>query len=67
MDDAIFLNLDEVLQLHASRIERYGGQDGVRDISLLESAIAMPQSAFGGEYLHPDFPDMAAAYFIIWN
>lgn len=62
MDDPIFLTLDEVLQLHASRIERYGGQDGVRDISLLESAIAMPQSTFGGEYLHAAFPDMAAAY-----
>jgi death on curing protein len=62
MDAPLFLTLDEVLQLHASRIERYGGSDGVRDIGILESALATPQSGFGGQYFHPDAPQMAAAY-----
>jgi death-on-curing protein len=62
MQAPLFLTLDEVLRLHASRIERYGGIYGVRDLGLLESALAMPRSGFGGEYYHPDLPNMAAAY-----
>jgi hypothetical protein len=40
MDAPLFLSLDEVLQLHASRIERYGGIAGVRDEALLKSAFS---------------------------
>ncbi len=58
----IFLDLDQVMRLHRSLIERYGGIDGTRDIGLLQSAIAMPQMAFGGSYLHEDIFEMAAAY-----
>lgn len=29
---------------------------------LLESAVMMPQTSFGGEYLHQDLFEMAAAY-----
>lgn len=35
---------------------------GVRDVGLLESAVAMPQASFGGERLHSDIFRMAAAY-----
>ncbi len=57
-----FLQLPDILQIHADQIERYGGSLGVRDSGLLESAIAQPQAGFSGEYLH-DFPfTMAAAY-----
>ena len=35
---------------------------GVRDLGLLESALAMPQAQFGGEFLHEDIYMMAAAY-----
>ena len=31
-------------------------------MGLLHSAIAMPQASFGGEYLHKDLFEMAAAY-----
>jgi death-on-curing protein len=34
----------------------------VRDWGLLKSAIVMPAATFGGQYLHPDFYEMAAAY-----
>jgi len=43
-------------------IDRYGGSAGVRDQGLLESALAVPQSGFGGQYLHTDIYQMAAAY-----
>ena len=35
-----FLTLDEVLSLHADQIARYGGSALVRDVGLLESALA---------------------------
>jgi death-on-curing protein len=62
MAGPIFLTLDHVLRLHARQIERFGGSDGVRDIELIESAIAQPQQSFGGEYLHKTLPEMTAAY-----
>ena len=58
----LFLDLDHMLRLHHSLIEHYGGIDGIRDVGLLQSALAMPQAAFGGQYLHQDLFEMAAAY-----
>jgi len=51
-----------VVRLHASLIETYGGSHGLRDAGLLHSAIAVPQASFGGELLHQDLYEMAAAY-----
>ena len=57
-----FLTLDEVMELHCDQIKRYGGTLGVRDVTLLESALAAPQSGFGDQYLHGDLFEMASAY-----
>lgn len=58
----LFLDIDHIMRTHLSLIERYGGHEGVRDIGLLHSAITMPQVSFGGEFLHKDIFEMAAAY-----
>ena len=58
----LFLDISHILRIHLSMIERYGGEEGVCDIGLLHSALAMPQSSFGGEPLHKDLFEMAAAY-----
>ena len=60
--EPVFLSLDEVLALHHDQLERYGGSAGLRDLGLLESALAMPEASFGGQYLHPTVLEMAAAY-----
>jgi death-on-curing protein len=57
-----FLSLDEVLALHADQLRRYGGEAGLRDLGLLESALATPRATFGRAYLHGSLPEMAAAY-----
>lgn len=62
MTEIIFLTLDEVIEIHEQQIDRYGGSPGLRDPGALDSAVAMPQSTFGGEYLHGSIPTMAAAY-----
>lgn len=43
-------------------MELYGGDQGLRDLGLLESAIAQPRAGVGGQYLHEDIYAMAAAY-----
>jgi death-on-curing protein len=57
-----FLSLLEVLAIHQTTIEQEGGAYGIREPGLLESAVEMPQASFGGEYLHVDLAEMAAAY-----
>lgn len=57
-----YLTLDEVLAIHAHQIRRYGGGLGLRDRSLLESALAMPGASFGGQDLHPTLIEKGAAY-----
>jgi len=57
-----FLALEDALNLHADQVALYGGEHGLRDMGLLESAMAQPRAMFGGEYLHGDIFEMAAAY-----
>ena len=57
-----FLTLQDILRIHRDQIEHYGGSLGVRDQGLLESAIAMPQAGFGGQFYHTDLCEMGAAY-----
>ncbi len=62
MKKITFLTLAEVVEIHADQIHRYGGTDGIRDINLLSSAVAMPYASFSGSFLHADIDEMAAAY-----
>lgn len=62
MQNIIFLTLSEVVDIHTDQIARYGGSDGIRDIKLLSSAIAMPYASFANTVLHENIYEMAAAY-----
>ncbi len=50
------------MEIHAEVIGQFGGSEGVRDLALLESAIAAPQASFGGESVYADLTEIAAAY-----
>ena len=65
----VYLTLDAVLAIHDDMIERYGGSYGIRDLGLIQSALARPQASFGGEDLYPTVLDKAAALFhsLIFN
>ncbi|OGL42237.1 MAG: death-on-curing protein [Candidatus Schekmanbacteria bacterium RBG_13_48_7] len=60
--EPIFLTLGEVLEIHRDQIKRYGGDPDIRDLRLLQSAVAIPASSFGGQYFHGDLFEMGAAY-----
>jgi len=57
-----FLTIDEVLELHAELVDRYGGSHGLRDRGLLESSLAQSSATFGGDWLHPELFFRAAAF-----
>lgn len=59
----VYLTVEEVLAVHRRVIEEFGGDDGLRDRGLLESAVAMPRATFGGRALHPGIAAQAGAYF----
>src|SRR6266705_722536 len=58
----VFLTFEEILEIHNDQIARYGGMAGIHDLGLLQSALAQPQATFGGQFLHTDLFEMAAAY-----
>ena len=60
--EPLFLTLVEVLHFHEDQIHRFGGKEGVRDLGLLESAVAQPRAFFGGHWLHENLYAMAGAY-----
>jgi len=57
-----FLTVEEVLQIHSDLVNDYGGDPGIRDYSLLRSAVATPSVSFSGNLLHDGIPAMAGAY-----
>jgi death on curing protein len=59
-----FLDIDDVLEMHADQIAEHGGSEGVRNRGLLESALAQPMAQFGGQFLNEDLFEMAAALHI---
>ena len=60
--EPLLLTVEEVKDFHADQIRLFGGTAGVRDEGALESAVAVPQATFGGQYLHAVLHEMAAAY-----
>ena len=62
MTPIVFLTVDDVLAIHRRVVDEFGGDPGIRDRGLLESAVAMPHATFGGQALHEGLPAKAAAY-----
>lgn len=49
----IWVTADDVIAIHARVIEKSGGLDGLRDRSILESAVSAPLQSFDGKELFP--------------
>ena len=60
MSEPFFLTLNDVLSIHARSLAEHGGSDGVRELGLVESALASAKNAL--YYGHGDVFDVAAGY-----
>ncbi len=54
-------SLEQVLLIHQRLISKTGGSHGIRDIGLIESAIARGSASFTGIEAHPNLISKAAA------
>src|SRR5437870_10897345 len=61
-ENCFHLTVDIVREIHTEAIVKFGGSDGVRELALLESAVAAPQASFGGKSPYRDLAEVAAAY-----
>ncbi len=61
-ENCFHLTVEIVRKIHAEAIAKFGGSDGVRELALLESAVAAPQASFGGRSPYQDIAEVAAAY-----
>ncbi|MDN5925063.1 MAG: type II toxin-antitoxin system death-on-curing family toxin [Xanthomonadales bacterium] len=57
----IWINKSFALAIHDRQLAEHGGQPGVRDESLLESALARPQQLYAYGNPSPDLADLAAS------
>jgi death-on-curing protein len=55
-----WLEIEDILDIHAEQLALFGGGDGLRDIGLLESALARSQNKYA--YGEVDLAALAAAY-----
>ena len=60
MREPDWITEQEVLAIHNRQLTEHGGAAGLRDLGLLESALARPHQLFA--YGDPDTFDLAAAY-----
>ncbi|MGA9398948.1 MAG: type II toxin-antitoxin system death-on-curing family toxin [Anaerolineaceae bacterium] len=56
-----YLTTEQVLFIHSRLITETGGMHGVRDLSMLESAVARPAASFDDKDLNSDLFEKAAA------
>ena len=56
------LTVEIVREIHRTAIRDFGGSEGERDSSLLESAVSAPQATFGGKSTYSSVVEIAAAY-----
>lgn len=65
----IYINVNLVLELHKLSINRFGGQYGLREPKLLDSAIMAPFATFDGEDLYPTDLEKAIrmSYLLVMN
>lgn len=58
--EPIWLDVQTVIDMHQEQLSLFGGPEGVRDLGMLESALARPQNKFA--YGETDLAPLAASY-----
>ena len=55
------IDFETALKIHDLLVDEFGGTPGIRDHSLLDSALNRPLQTFDGELLYPSIIDQSAA------
>ncbi len=61
-ENCFHLTVAIVREIHVEAIAKFGGSDGVRNMALLESAVAAPQASYRGQSVYANIAEIAAAY-----
>lgn len=62
MNEPIWIRPDVVIGMHEESLMLHGGPEGVRDLGLLDSALARPKNLFAYSEEPPSLAQLAAAY-----
>jgi death on curing protein len=62
VSEPAWVRLDVVLAIHEELLVLHGGPEGIRDMGLLESALARPKNIFAYSDAQPSLTRLAAAY-----
>jgi death on curing protein len=60
MSKVFYLDISDIMQIHADVIEDSGGGSGIKEIDGVESAVAAPQTSYFGEAQYPSMAEKAA-------
>ncbi len=61
-ENCIHLTAGIVKEIHEAVLSAFGGREGIRDETLLNSAVGATQSTMGGKSPFADLVEVAAAY-----
>ena len=62
MDDPVWIREDVLLAIHNRQLAEHGGEPGVRDMGLLQSALGRPKNLWAYSDPKPDWAVLAASY-----
>jgi death-on-curing protein len=62
VSEPVWIRQDVVLAMHDEALLLHGGPEGVRDLGLLESALARPKNLLAYSELPASLAELAAAY-----
>jgi death-on-curing protein len=62
MSEPFWIRQDVVLAMHEEALMHHGGPEGVRDLGLLDSALARPKNLFAYSEQAPSLALLAASY-----
>lgn len=60
MSEIVWLDIDEIIDIHSAQLAMFGGPAGIRDRGMLESALARPVNQW--HYGQNDLAALASAY-----
>jgi death-on-curing protein len=59
-----YLTINQIIQIHGFFLNEHGGLSGIRDKSILESAVKAPKATFDEKELYPSLFDKASVYLL---